>query len=92
MFAYVSGTITTPCTHIGDMWFDFFFGLHLGERLYSHTYDLSKDPQGTKEVAAVSGRQCPANLTKETLKKMRTYQSFDHLYANVVRKSEGLLV
>ena len=30
--------------------------------------------------------------TKETLQKMRTYQSFDHLYANVVRKSEGLLV
>ena len=71
--------------------FDFLFGLHLRERLYSHTYNLPKDLQGAK-VAAVSGRQCLANLTKETLKKMRTSQSFDHFYANVVRKSEGLLV
>ena len=59
--------------------FDFLFGLHLRERLYSHTYNLPKDLQGTK-VAAVSGRQCLANLTKETLKKMRTSQSFDHLF------------
>ena len=43
--------------------FDFLFGLHLRERLYSHTYNLPKDLQGTK-VAAVSGRQCLANLTK----------------------------
>ena len=71
--------------------FDFLFGLHLRERLYSHTYNLSKDLPGTK-VAAVGGRQRLANLTKETLTKMRTYQSFDHFYGNVVRKSEGLLV
>ena len=66
--------------------FDFFFGLHLGERLYSHTDNLSKTLQGTK-MAAVSGQRL-ANLTKETLTKMRTDQSFDYLYANVVRKSE----
>ena len=42
-------------------------------------------------MAAISGQRL-ANLTKETLTKMRTYQSFDHFYANVVRKSEGLLV
>ena len=70
--------------------FDFLFGLHLRERRYSHTYNLSKDLQGTK-VAAVSCRQRRANLTKETLTKMRTDQSFDHFYANVSRKSEGLL-
>ena len=67
--------------------FDFFFGLHLGERLYSHTDNLSKTLQGTK-MATVSGQRL-ANLTKETLTKMRTDQSFDYFYANVARKSEG---
>ena len=41
-------------------------------------------------MAAVSGQRL-ANLTKEMLKKLRTDQSFDHFYANVARKSEGLL-
>ena len=41
-------------------------------------------------MAAVSGQRL-ANLTKEMLKKIRTDQSFDHFYANVARKSEGLL-
>ena len=39
-------------------------------------------------MAAVSGQRL-ANLTKETLTKMRTDQSFDYFYANVARKSEG---
>ena len=70
---------------------DFFFGLHLGGRLHSHADNLSKDRKGTK-VAAVSGQGLTlAYLTKETLKKMPSYQSFDHFYANVSRKSEGLL-
>lgn len=69
--------------------FDFFFGLNLGERLYSHTDNLSKTHQGTK-MAAVSGQRL-ANLTKEALTKMRTDQSFDLLYTNVARKSEGLV-
>lgn len=68
---------------------DFFFGLHLGEQLYSHTDNLSKTLQGTK-MAAVSGQHL-ANLTKETLTKMRNDQNFDHFYANVFRKSEGLV-
>ena len=41
-------------------------------------------------MAAVSG-QCLANLTKETFTKMRNDQNFDHFYANVSRKSEGLV-
>ena len=69
---------------------DLSFALHLGEHLYSHTDNLSKDLQSTK-MAAVSGRQRLANLTKETLTKIRTDQSFDHSHANVARKSEGLL-
>ena len=50
--------------------FDFFFALHLGEHLYSHTDNLSKDLHGTN-MAAVSG-ECLANLTKETLTKIPT--------------------
>ena len=42
---------------------DFFFGLHLGEWLYSHTDNLSKTLQDTK-MAAVSGQRL-ANLTKD---------------------------
>ena len=41
-------------------------------------------------MAAVSGQRL-ANLTKGTLTKIRIDQSFDHFYANVARKSEGLL-
>ena len=41
-------------------------------------------------MAAVSGQRL-ANLTKTTLIKMSSDQSFDHFYANVSHKSEGLL-
>ena len=54
-------------------WFDFFSALHLGEHLYCHTDNLSKDLQGTK-MAAVSGQRL-ANLTKETLTKIGIDQS-----------------
>ena len=71
-------------------WFAFFFALHLGEHHYYHTdINLSKDLQVTK-MAAVSGQRL-ANLTKGTLIKIRIDQRFDHFYANVARKSEGLL-
>ena len=70
-------------------WIDFFFALHLGEYLDSHTDNLSKDLQGTK-MAAVSGQRLE-NLTKETLTKIHTDQSLDHSHANVGRKGEGLL-
>ena len=64
--------------------FDFFFALHLGEHLYSHTDNLSKDLHGTN-MAAVSG-ECLANLTKETLTKIPTSdQSFDHFYSTAQR-------
>ena len=49
--------------------FDFFFGLHLGGRLHSHTDNLSKDLKGTK-VAAVSGQGLTlAYLTKGDAQK-----------------------
>ena len=71
--------------------FEFFFGLHFGGQLHSHTDNLSKGLQGTK-VAAVSGQGLAlGNLTNETLTKMPSDQSSDHFYANISRKSEGLL-
>ena len=70
-------------------WFEIICGLHFGERLYSPTDNLSKTLQGTK-MAAVSVHRLE-NLTNETLTKMHTDQSFDHFYANVSRKSEGLV-
>ena len=47
--------------------FDFFFGLHLGEHLYSHTDNLPKDVQGTKMAAAIE--QHLANLNKGDVHK-----------------------
>ena len=71
--------------------FDFFFGLHFGGQLHSHTDNLYKDLQGTK-AAAVSGQGLVlAKVTKETLTKMSSDQSFDHFYGNISRKSKGLL-
>ena len=63
----------------------------MSERFHSHTHNLSKDLQGTK-VTAVSGQGLAlANLTKEMLTKMPSDHSFDHFYANISLKSEGLL-
>ena len=41
-------------------------------------------------MAAISGQRL-TNLAKETVTKMPSDQRFDHFYANVSRKSEGLL-
>ena len=49
--------------------FDFFFGLNLGQLLFSHTDNLSKTLQQTK-MSAVSGKRV-AGPTKEVLQKMR---------------------
>lgn len=55
--------------------------------LFSHR--SSKTRYGTK-VAAIS-EQHLANLTKETLTKMHTDQSFNLFNANVVHKRQGLV-
>ena len=54
--------------------YDFFFGLNLGERLFSHTDNLSKTLQSTKMCAA-SGQRL-ANLTKEVLQKIQSDDCF----------------
>ena len=75
--------------------FDFFFGLNLGGRLHSHRpiiYLRIFRVLRCRKVAAVSGQGLAmANLTKETLTKMPSGQSFDNFYATISRKREGLL-
>lgn len=66
--------------------FDFFFGLHLSERLFSHTDNLSKTLQKTK-MSAVSGQRV-ANLTKQVLQKMQNNESFKSFYDTIVTKSK----
>ena len=66
--------------------FDFFFGLHLGERLFSHTDNLSKTLQKTR-MSAVSG-QWVANLTKQVLQKMRNNECFKSFYNTITTKSK----
>lgn len=60
--------------------FNFLFGLHSGERLFSHTDNLSKALQKTK-MSAVSGQRV-ANLTKQVRQKIKLF------YDTVVTKSK----
>ena len=65
--------------------FDFFFGLSFGERLFSHSDNLSKTLQSTK-MSAVSGQRL-AQLTKSVLESIRN-DSFSVFYLVVLRKSK----
>lgn len=66
--------------------FDFFFGLSLGERLFSHSDNLSKTLQSTR-MSAVSGQRL-AQLTKSVLESIRNDYSFSAFYSIVLRKSK----
>ena len=59
--------------------FDFFFGLSLGEKLFSHSDTLSKALQSTK-MSAVSGQRL-AQLTKSVLESIRNDDSFSAFYS-----------
>ena len=67
--------------------FDFFFGLNLGQRLFSHTDKLSRTLQQTK-MSALSGKRV-ACLTKEVLQKMPNDTSFSSFYDVVLLKSKS---
>ena len=54
--------------------FDYLFGLHFGNRIYSHTDKLSKALQ-IKQLSASSGKHL-ASLTIEVFKRM---SNDDHL-------------
>lgn len=59
--------------------FDFFLGLSLEERLFSHSDNLSKTLQLTK-MSAVSGQRL-AQLTKSVLESIRNDDSFSAFYS-----------
>ena len=67
--------------------FDFFLGLNLGQRLFSHTDNLSRTLQQTK-MSALSGKRV-ACLTKDVLQKMRKDTSFRSFYDVVLLKSKS---
>ena len=69
--------------------FDFFFGLNLWQRLFSHTDNLSRTLQQTK-MSALSGKRV-ACLTKDVLQKMRNDTSFRSFHDVGLPKSKAIL-
>ena len=67
--------------------FDFFFGLNLGQWLFSQADNFSRTLQQTK-MSAPSGKRV-ASLTKDVLQKMRSDTSFRSFYDVVVLKSKS---
>ena len=67
--------------------FDFFFGLNLGQRMFSHTDNLSRTLQQTK-MSALSGKRV-ACFTKDVLPKMRNDTCFRSFYDVVLLKSKS---
>ena len=65
--------------------FSFFFGLCLGQRLYSLTDNLSKTVQ--KEKMSALGAQRIASLTVTTIEGMRNDESFNMFYKSVEKKA-----
>ena len=66
---------------------DFFFGLNLGQRLFSRTDNLSKTLQQTR-MSAISGKRV-THLTKEVLQKMSSDASFKSFYDAILLKSRN---
>ena len=64
--------------------FDFFFGLNISYRVYSHTDKLSRTLQDQNMSACSSKRA--AELTLGVLQKQRDEQSFASFYASVLKK------
>ena len=70
--------------------FDFFFGLNLSQRIFSHTDNLSETLQKAG-MSAASG-QHNANLTKDALKKIRNDDCFATFYQTVLRKNSFMFL
>ena len=72
------------------MTFDYLFGLVLGERILKHTDNLSKTLQNPA-LTASEGQQV-AELTCRTLEQIRTTDSFDLFWQNVMmlQQEEGV--
>ena len=68
--------------------FGFYFGLKLGQLLYSHTDKISQTLQSDK-MSAVSSKRL-AMLTVETISNLRNSESFDALYNLCLREIQNI--
>ena len=66
--------------------FDFFFGLHLSHRVYSHTNIVPKALQNQKMPACSSKRVI--ELTLKALTNLRYEEFFNMLYDTTVKKAK----
>ena len=64
--------------------FDFFYGLHLSLRIFSHTDNLSKSLQSSSLSAASS--QYLVKLTLSTLESIRSETSFNAFFETILKK------
>ena len=67
--------------------FDFYFGLHLGSSLFSHTDNLSKALQ-SKTMSTISARR-NGEVTLKVLSNLRNEESFRLFYNKVVTLSKS---
>ena len=68
--------------------FDYLFGLHLGNRIYSHTDKLWKALQN-KQLSASSGKHL-ASLTIEVFKRMRNDDHYNLFFESVLVKAKQI--
>ena len=68
--------------------FDFFFGLNLGQRLFS-TQIIYRKPYSKQGCQLLPSGKRVAHLTKEVLQKMRSDASFKSLYDAIILKSKN---
>lgn len=66
--------------------FNFFFGLHLGQRVFSHTDNLSATLQKVS-LSATNAKEI-ANLTVQALKNIRSDECFKSFYETTLSKKE----
>ena len=66
--------------------FHYFFGLHISQRLFAHTDNLSKSLQA-KRISAATGQKL-ARLTLSTLENIRNDESFDSFYDVILIKAK----
>ena len=68
--------------------FSFFFGLNLGQKLYAHTYNLSRTLKQEK-VSAVKGKEL-ADLIVKTLQAIRNEHDIN-LFYKIVKTSASII-
>ena len=67
--------------------FNFFFGINLGQRLYSLTHNMSNSLQ-SKKMSTISGQRL-ARLTIATIESMRTEEYAQLFFDTVTKKASA---